>query len=137
MWTGRAPPSLTLFGPGGSVEFECHVEAPAHGGVAELVLDIVAEGDRWFGLDVSSPIEIGPSAREQLLSQLHGGMIPLAAALESRRLLGHPDELLRQLSNPDPDVALSAEVRDAFADLVQRGVDGGPGDGLDGRHVVR
>ena len=61
VWTGPGPPSLTLFGWAdrwsSSVMSRLHARR-----IAELVLDIVAEGDRWFGLDVSSPIEIGPSA---------------------------------------------------------------------------
>ena len=39
------------------------------------------------------PVDIGPSAREQLMAQSTDGVVPLPAVLEMRRVLSRPSEI--------------------------------------------
>ena len=96
--------------PGESVEVECLVQVPLDVAGMVLVFDVLAECDRWFGVDLTLPVQLGPSTREQLATQSIRGLVPLSAVLDMRRLLKRPSELEMQISDPDPQVALPDQV---------------------------
>jgi hypothetical protein len=100
--------------PGDSANLDMLVECPPVAGAMELVPDVVAEGDRWFGLTSSIPFEITASAHDVIRGR---DVVPVAELLELRRRLVLPDELERQLSESDPDVVLPSDVAAALAGL--------------------
>jgi hypothetical protein len=59
-WEGLRSPVPCRLAPGGSALAELRVSTPREPGAYRLCLDLVHEGVRWFGLDESVPISIGP-----------------------------------------------------------------------------
>lgn len=83
--------------PGESTVVSCWVEAPEEPEPAVLLLDVVVEGDRWFGVDHAVNVEIAPHLRVTISSIQQDGMVPLAWALDLRRELVFPGEIERLL----------------------------------------
>jgi hypothetical protein len=59
IWT----PLPSVVAPGESIVVPVHVRAPATPGRHRLVLDLVHEGVRWFGCDVTCDVEVQPRKR--------------------------------------------------------------------------
>lgn len=105
-----------------------HVISPDVPGPAKLVLDVMQEGVRWFGLDVELPVLVEPSAGQQLLAAATP-LVPLAEAVTQRRRLWHRDALSHALPVPEPDTyeglpvggwALDRAKIDYLRDLMRR-----------------
>lgn len=90
--------------PGAPTELECDVVAPAEPGRHELVLDLVEEGVRWFGVDTTLPIEVIESPGEALARYARAGCVPLGRALQMRRELALPEAVWHALAVQDPEI---------------------------------
>ena len=97
--------------PGQRALVPVSVCGPPQSGPVELVLDLVHENVRWFNLALTAEIEVGPSVdrRVAALTEHHGPLIPLKAAMQERRAVGVRDGLLRQdapgAAPTDPEIA--------------------------------
>jgi Methyltransferase domain len=123
--------------PGQSALLPLTVGGPPEAGPTELVLDLVHENVRWFGSPFAAQVEVGPSVDERLaaLTERHGPLIPLEAAMDERRAVGARDGLLRQAlpdaAATDPEMAkltaslpigawaIDAEAIDRLVELVR------------------
>ena len=97
--------------PGQRALLPLTVNGPPEAGPAELVLDLVHENVRWFGSPFATQVEVGPSVDQRLaaLTERHGPLISLEAAVNERRAVGVRDGLLRQAppdaTPTDPEIA--------------------------------
>jgi hypothetical protein len=88
--------------PGQRALLPVTVGGPPQDGPAELVLDLVHENVRWFDSPLAGPVAVGPSLDQRFatLTERHGPLIPLEAAINERHAVGARDGLLRQ-GTPD------------------------------------
>ncbi len=102
--------------PGGDVALTCLVEVPAQTGAHDLVFDLVAEGDRWFGLDVVAPVDVTAHPRTVMHAAEVGELVPLDQVLELRRQLALPDEMERLVAGCEQAAELDAELLAVLGD---------------------
>lgn len=106
--------------PGGDTTLTCSVLAPEGNGedaVWSLELDMVAEGDRWFGTSTSVPVEIVTGTRTRLLDARRDGLVPLDAALSTRAELRLPGQLLRMMGAVQSTDTLPTDFEEAIVGL--------------------
>ena len=133
---GRTPLPHAL-GPGETTLVGVEVCAPPLQGPAELVIDLVHEGGRWFDCGLHERVEVGPSVDERIaaLAHEHGLLLPYPAVMGVRRAVGARDALIRQeppgTAPADPRLAeltaglavgvwaLDASAIDRIAELVR------------------
>ena len=86
--------------PGETTLVPAEIPAPQHAGPIELVIDLVHEHVRWFDCSLTVHVDVQPStgARLDSLTARYGPLLPVAAVLEERRAIAHPNGLLR----PEP-----------------------------------
>jgi len=110
---------------GGYIELTAQVWAPddpeSVARTSHLVFDIVAEGDRWFGMDTAIAVEISEGPKSALLAARGvDGIVPIADVLKMRSELVFPGVLERALVDDDPPVELPGDP-DGMLDALPAG----------------
>lgn len=103
--------------PGEETEVELTVTAPHQVGELDLVLDILAEGDLWFGIDARRVLKITEHPRDALMSQAKDGVVSLDAALAMRRHASKLGDISRYLIDPEPRSEIPTAVAAALDGL--------------------
>jgi hypothetical protein len=90
--------------PGGTSRVEVQVLAPERLGPAHLVLDVVQDGVRWFGIDHTLPVLVEPGIVASALAGAKGtpSCIPLDRALAQRRRTRQIDGLQAAFGSAEP-----------------------------------
>lgn len=98
---------------GTTADLDVLVEAPTEAGTYDLVLDVVADGDRWFGVDQRVQLDVGPSPAQQLRAG-GDGLVPIDDVFAVRDDLARPGELARLMSTepavPDEVAAVARRL---------------------------
>lgn len=106
---GRRTPLAHRLPPGRSAPMKVLVEAPARRGVHTLAIDVVHEGRRWLGAEVSREVEVTTSVEERLRRGADpSGLVPLRECWRVRRELRRPDALAEALCGVGPDADVGA-----------------------------
>lgn len=107
--------------PGGAIELTAIVQVPEDArcvdGSNQLVFDVVADGDRWFGCETSVPVTVTPSARVELRDLKVRGLVPLDEVLRMRTALVFPGELERAMVESQAEVQASSDLDVFIQDL--------------------
>jgi len=94
---GVRTPLSARVAPGQELITPVDLAAPPAPGPYDLVLDLVHEGVRWFGVDEVVRCEVAPDPTEALLAAPGGAATP-AAALAARRVLAQHEGLVHALA---------------------------------------
>ncbi|CAN5261501.1 hypothetical protein BH10PSE9_BH10PSE9_04050 [soil metagenome] len=98
VWDGQRTTFPHRIAPQERVQAYVDLRTPDVAGRYRLVLDLVHEGVRWFGIDRKIEVEVDPSISEQFRAGSSAGLFPLAGARSLRRRLRQPNAL----ANPAP-----------------------------------